>query len=129
MEQYLRLFVNHQQDDLVQWLPLAEFVTDNAVSESTKCTPFFAVEGIDPRMSFAEEPTQERDQRRVEAEQFQATMQQVDEHLRVEMKRSKAVQEEGANQGHIPGTNIQVGSKVWLDARNIRTISPARRLD
>jgi hypothetical protein len=97
MEQSLRVFVNHQQDDWVQWLPLAEFAANNGVSESTKCTPFFAVHGAHPRMSFVGEPTQERDQRRCEADQVQATMQQVHEHLQVEMRRSQAVQEEGPN--------------------------------
>ena len=129
MEQYLRVFVNYQQDDWVQWLPLAEFAANNGTSESTKCTPFFAVQGMDPRMSFAGEPTQERDQRRCEADQVQATMQQIHEHLRVEMKRSQAIQEENANQGRIPAPNIQVGSKVWLDARNVRTVRPTRKLD
>jgi transposase InsO family protein len=33
MEQCLRVFVNHQQDDWVQWLPLAEFAANNRVSE------------------------------------------------------------------------------------------------
>jgi hypothetical protein len=129
MEQYLRVFVNHQQDDWVQWLPLAEFVANNGVSESMKYTLFFAVQGVDPRMSFAGEPTQERDQPRLEADQVQATMQQVHEHLRVEMRRSQAVQEEGANRGRIPAPNLQVGSKVWLDARNIRTTRSTWKLD
>jgi hypothetical protein len=35
------------------------------------------------------------------------------------MRRSQAVQEEGANRGRLPAPNIQVGSKVWLDARNV----------
>jgi len=35
-------------------------------------------------------------------------MQQVHEYLRVEMRRSQAVQEEGANRGRIPAPNIQV---------------------
>jgi hypothetical protein len=96
----------------VQWLPLAKFAANNGVSESTKCTPFFAVQGVDPRMSFAGEPTQERDQQRCEADQVQAVMQQVHEHLRVEIRQSQAAQEEGANRGRIPGPNIQVGSKV-----------------
>jgi len=129
MEQYLRVFVNHQQDDWVQWLPLAEFAANNGLSESTKCTPFFAVQGVDPRMSFAGEPTQERDQRRWEADQVQAAMEQIHEHLRVEMRRSQAIQEEGANKGRIPGPNIQVGSKVWLDARHVQTTRPTRKLD
>jgi len=92
-------------------------------------TPFFAVQGVDPRMSFAGEPTQERDQRCCEADQVQAAMQQIHEHLRVEMRWSQAVQEEGANRGRVPAPNIQVGSKVWLDARNVRTTCPTRKLD
>jgi hypothetical protein len=62
MEQYLLVFINYQQDDWGQWLPLAEFAVNNGVSESTKCTPFFAVQGVDTWMSFTAEPTQERDQ-------------------------------------------------------------------
>jgi len=38
MEQYLQVFVNHQQDYWVEWLPLAEFVANSGTSESTKCT-------------------------------------------------------------------------------------------
>jgi len=129
IEQYLRVFVNHQQDYWVQWLPLPEFAANNGVSESTKCTPFFAVHGVDPRMSFVGEPTQEQDQRRLEADQVQATMQQAHKHLRVEMRQNQAVQEEGANRGRVPAPNIPVGSEVWLDARHIRTIRPTQELD
>jgi len=62
MDQYLRVFVNHQQDDWVKWLPLAEFAANNEVSETIKCTPFYAIQGMDPRMSFVGEPTQKRNQ-------------------------------------------------------------------
>jgi len=129
MEQYLRVFVNHQQDDWVQWLPLAKFAANNGVSETTKCTPFFAVQGVDPRMSFAGEPTKEQDNRRLNADQVQATMQQIHEHLQVEMRRSQGVQEEGANRTRIPAPNIQQGTQVWLDSRHIRTTRPTRKLD
>jgi hypothetical protein len=129
MEQYLRVFVNHQHDDRVQWLPLAEFVVNNRISESTKCTPFFAVQGLDQRMSFVGDLMQEQDQRRVNADQVQATMQHVRERLRTEMRRSQAVLEEGANRAHIPAPNIQIGSKVWVDAHDVRTTHPTRKLD
>jgi hypothetical protein len=129
IEQYLWVFVNPQQDDWVQWLPLAEFAANNGVSESIKCTPFFAVQGVDPRMSFVGELTQGRDQRRCEADQVQAAIQQIHEHLPVEMRRIQAVQEEGPNRGHVPAPNIHVGSKVWLDAHNVRTTRPSRKLD
>jgi hypothetical protein len=102
MEQYLWVFVNHQQDNWVQWLPLAEFTANNGVSETTKCTPFFGVQGTIPRMSFAGEPTKEQDHRRLRADQVQATMQPIHEHLQVEMRRSQAIQEEAANRTRIP---------------------------
>jgi len=85
MEQYLRVFVHLQQDDWVKWLPLADFAANNGISETTKCTPFYAVNGVDPQMSFAGEPTRDRDRRWVRAGQVQAPMQQIHEHLRVKM--------------------------------------------
>jgi len=48
MEQYLRIFTSQQQDDWVQWLPLAEFAANNGTSEATKCSAFFAVTGKTP---------------------------------------------------------------------------------
>lgn len=61
MEQYLGVFHTNHQDDWVQLLLLAEFVAYNGISESTMCTLFCAVQGVDPRMSFPGEPRQERD--------------------------------------------------------------------
>jgi len=121
MEQFLRVFVNHQQDDWVQWLPQAEFAANNGISETTKCTPFFAVQEWNPRMLFAGEPTKEQHYRRLNADQVQATMQQIHEHLHVGMRRSQAVQEEGANRTRIPAQNIHEETQVWLDAGHIRT--------
>ena len=129
MEQFLRVFVNYQQDDRVQWLPLAEFAANNGILETITCTTFFAIQGADPRMSFAGEPMKGKDNRRLDADQVQATMQQIHEHLQVEMRRSQAVQEEGANWTRIPSPNIQGGTHVWLDARHIRTTRPIRKLD
>jgi len=80
-------------------------------------------------MSFAGDHTKELDNRRLNADQVQATMQQIHEHLQVEMRRSQAVQEEGANWTRIPAPNIHEGTQVWLDARHIRTTQPTRKLD
>jgi len=99
MEQYLLVFVNHHHDNWVKWLLLAEFAANNGVSEITKCTPLYAVQGMDPRMSFSGEATKKRDQRCVNADEVQATMQQIQDHLRVEMRPSQAGQQEGANRG------------------------------
>jgi len=68
MEQYLMVFGNHQQDDWVKWVPLAEFAANNGVSKTTKCTHCYAVQGMNPRISLSGEPTKDRDQRRVSAD-------------------------------------------------------------
>jgi len=56
-------------------------------------------------------------------------MRQIHQHLRVEMRQSQALQEEGANRGQIPAPNIQEGSQVWLDARHVRSTRPTRMLN
>ena len=129
MEQYLQVFINHQQDDWEKWLPLAEFAANNGVSEATKCTPFYAVQGVDPQMLFAGEPTKDQDRQHLDADQVQATMKEIHEHLRVEMRKSQAVRKEGANRTQIPSPNIQEGSQVWLDARHVQTTRHTRRLN
>jgi hypothetical protein len=58
MEQYLRIFMSHQQDDWVKWLPLADFAANNGTLDTTKCSVFFAVTGVDPRMTFEEATTE-----------------------------------------------------------------------
>jgi transposase InsO family protein len=43
VEKYLRMFTNHQQDDWVDWLPIAEFAFNNTVHEATGQTPFSSI--------------------------------------------------------------------------------------
>jgi hypothetical protein len=81
MEHYLRIFTSHQQDDWVQWLPLTEFAVNNETCETTKCSAFFAVTGMDPQMTFEEMAEEPKDSRMIDANQVQAVMQQVYEHL------------------------------------------------
>ncbi len=56
MEQYLRAFVNFEQTDWVQLLPMAEFAYNNAWNASAKMSPFEAMQGYSPRMSFEDPP-------------------------------------------------------------------------
>jgi len=49
LETYLRIFVNQEQDDWFDLLPLAEFAYNNARQESTRMSPFFANYGFHPR--------------------------------------------------------------------------------
>lgn len=57
LEQYLKVFVNHQRGDLVKWLRNAEFTANHVTLDRMKCTPFFTVQPGDPRMTFSGEST------------------------------------------------------------------------
>jgi hypothetical protein len=111
-EQYLQIYTSHQQDDWVQWIPLAEFAANNTTSEATKCSACFAVSGTDPWMTFEETANESRDSRVVDANLVQETMRQVHEHLRVEMRWSQDIMEEEANWKRLPAPQIDKGTKV-----------------
>jgi hypothetical protein len=130
MEQYLRAFVNYQQDDWAQWLPIAEFASNNHVSETTGCSPFFGNYGFNPRMTFTQHPVQNgNDIREVNAKTLSHKMNEIFEQMKSEMGRAQAIQAEQANKHRREAVSITVGDRVWMDARNITTQRPSKKLD
>jgi len=51
LEQYLRAYCNYQQDNWSELLPLAKFTYNNAPSETTGVSPFFANKGYHPNLA------------------------------------------------------------------------------
>src|SRR6184192_685481 len=49
-EQYLRAFVNHDQNDWADWIPICEFAYNNRIHSATQTTPFLLDTGQDPRL-------------------------------------------------------------------------------
>jgi len=80
-------------------------------------------------MTFEEIAEESGDSRVADADQVQTAMHQIHEHLRVEMQRSQDIMEAAANKKRLPAPQMQEGTKVWLDARHIRTTRPSRKLD
>ena len=52
LEQYLRVFINHRQEQWPDWLGMAEFAYNNKIHMATKISPFKANYGQDLRMGF-----------------------------------------------------------------------------
>jgi len=52
LEQYLRMYVNHRQNNWAEWLAMAEFTFNNKVYTTTKSSPFQVNYGREPRMGF-----------------------------------------------------------------------------
>ena len=48
VKQYLQIYVNHLQDDWVEWLPIAEFSYNNKIQMSTGYSSFSANHGHCP---------------------------------------------------------------------------------
>jgi len=52
LEQYLRIFIDHRQEQWPEWLGTEEFAYNNKAHSSTQTLPFKANYGQDPRMGF-----------------------------------------------------------------------------
>jgi len=52
LEQYLRVFIDHRQEQWPDWLGMAEFMYNNKIHMATKTSPFKANYSQDPRMGF-----------------------------------------------------------------------------
>jgi len=55
LEGYLRNFVNYDQNDWYQMLPLAEYAYNNSKASAHKLTPFFANYGFHPQTEWMKE--------------------------------------------------------------------------
>ena len=85
LEQYLRMFINHRQEQWPEWLGTAEFAYNNKVNTSTKVLPFKANSGRDPRMGF-----EMRKQGRLEgAKRFVERMKRIQEEAQAALKRAQ----------------------------------------
>jgi len=52
LEQYLKMLINHRQEQWPEWLGTAECTYNNKVHSSTRTSPFKANYRQDPRMGF-----------------------------------------------------------------------------
>jgi len=122
LEQYLRAYVNYQQDDWKELLPMAEFAYNNGYQESTKHTPFFANYGTNPKYQAIGHLIQEK-------MTSPEDMSQLHDTLQAEMTEAQMRHKEYYDAQRRPDPNIQQGDMVWLLPRNIRTTRPCKKLD
>lgn len=125
LEQYLRCYINYQQDNWTSCLPMAEFAYNNAEHTSTKQTPFHANYGYHPRLSV----NSPRKPVNPAAENYIETLQQNRRTLKEELKRAQDSYKKFADNKRQKPPTIRPGDLVWLLRRNIRTQRPSDKLD
>ena len=128
MEQILRAFVSHQQDDWSQWLPIAEFAANNQLSETSQVTPFLAYTGCHPRCFFDLAPPTHLPGH-TQARETATKLHEIHELVRAKILCAQAKQQEYADRSRAPAPVYRPGDKVWLNARNITSRCPSFKLD
>jgi RNase H-like domain found in reverse transcriptase/Reverse transcriptase (RNA-dependent DNA polymerase)/Integrase zinc binding domain/Chromo (CHRromatin Organisation MOdifier) domain/Retroviral aspartyl protease len=126
LEQYLRCYIDYQQTNWSTLLPVAEFAYNNTVHSSTKVTPFFANLGYHPRFSVTI-PRVSKDNVPV-TDRIQAFKDLYTE-MKINIQSANDRHAKHFNTKSLPQPDLHVGEEVWLDARNLRTSRPARKLD
>jgi hypothetical protein len=125
MEQYLREYVNYEQDDWVDLLPLAQFAYNNSIHASTRMTPFFAMYGMHPRMQF-KLPKKPRFPSERVADSYAAKMEEVRDRMRKNLLDAQVRQSKYTKGKEM---TFNVGDQVWLSTKHIKTSRLSKKLD
>jgi transposase InsO family protein len=134
LEQYLRLYIDWAQVDWTDWLPLAEFAGNDAVSETTGVSPFFANYGFNPRMGVEPAkpcPPELSDAQKREffkASEIAARFKAVVDQVRALSRQSQDRYETGANRRRTDAPKYKEKDLVMLDTRNLTTGRPTAKL-
>ena len=109
LETYLRFFVNYQQDDWVQYLPLAEFAHNNWKNATTGESPFYLLMGSHLHADW--EVTDSA------IPKVTTQMEQITEARRRAQEAMTKAQNLWIK--HANTVKYQVGDQVWLDGCNL----------
>ena len=119
IEAYLRIFCAAHPEDWVKYIPDIEFAHNQLVPQGRNESPFFLMMGYNPRAIPSPRPTSDHpslEQRlsRLDAARKEATAAH-------ELARQRMME-------RFPNsfTPFTKGQKVWLDAKNLKTVQPTK---
>jgi hypothetical protein len=133
MKKYLRAYVNHQQDDWIDWLFMTEYAFNVFISIITQIISFLANYDFESRMSFDsvqfEENTAKEQIHRFKEKNIVFTMKNIWKFAKKRMKKNQQSQIIYANRHKISASDYQVKNQVWLSTRNIQIDRSFRKFD
>jgi hypothetical protein len=121
----LRCTINYQQDDWTSYLPLAEFAYNNTIHALTQQTPFYANYGHHPKLDLLD-PSKAGNPAAVD---FATRLLQLQDAMQFQLQEAQDRYKASADESQKKHPLLQVGNKVWLLRRNIKTTRPCNKLD
>ena len=119
LEQYLRFWVNHHQDNWRQLLPMAEYAHNSWRSETTKTSPYQTLMGYNPAANW--QPTNSSVPAPVtHPEQWTKARQTAYVQMKAAQERWARAKKEGRK--------FQKDDLVWLEGCNLKTDQPTSKL-
>ena len=118
MEGLLRIFCNHQANDWAEWLPVVQYIINSRPSSTTKKVPYELWMGHIPRAHQAV-----KDLKVPNLAERQKTLETVREEVALAMQHAQELWVRPTN--YKP---YQEGDKVWLEATNLHTTHPTKKL-
>jgi len=125
LDQYLQLFVNKQQDDWYDLLPMAEFQHNNHIHSTTQQPPFLLDTGRIPHMGF--EPQQNHSDLET-VNEFTKMMRMAIEEAKSVICKAQDDMKRYYNRRRTLALVFKPGNKVFLDASDICTTCPSQKL-
>ena len=124
LEQYLRNFINYDQDNWNQLLPLAEYAYNNSVTAPTKMSPFYANYGYHSRTNWSKEG----EAKNPASELYAHWMESVHKKAKENLETARNLMGSYYNKKHLEAPTFEEGDLVMLDGRNIKTKRPSKKL-
>jgi len=125
LEQYLRMFINHRQEQWPEWLGTAEFAYNNKAHSSTQTLPFKANYGQDPRMGFE----RKRKGKYQGTEKFIEKMKGIQEEAKVALGRAQEEIKKYADRKRGKADNYKVGDLVMLSTKDLKYQMVSKRTE
>ena len=114
LEQYLRMYVNHRQNNWAKWLATAEFAFNNKVYIATRSSPFQVNYGREPRMGFDIRKKGKNEK----AEEFVREMKERHEEARAALVKSQEGMKRQADRSRKEAEEYRVGDKVLIKTKD-----------
>jgi len=123
LEQYLRMFIDHRQEQWPEWLGTAEFAYNNKAHSSTRTSPFKANYEQDPRMGFEEK----KKGKYVGVEKFMEKMKEIQEEAKVVLRKVQEDMRKYADRKRSDAEEYKVGDLVMLSTKDLKYQMVRRR--